>query len=526
MLSPDRLIPIENAMRNIVFLFLAGMMEAMSGLVGDLGQALTGAFSGDEPKKDVAAEIRQAMTPEQLGLFEEMEGETEQDSTSRTRILAALDDSTADELLALLPGPEYGLPPLTEKLAPEALLGYCHLLESGDESLQASVREFAQRLQALGEPKNAAELEASAAERMSPAGEVPVKVEIDRASCGEGIEVGPALDEIASAMQQLFLGAPAWKKERVGAIREVHIRAVATPEEKSFVPAADRFDIAVCLTGGPEGWFDGWELSRALSEDWQTEARDQALAVRAARAISLAEGFTAEVSGVRVVVPAEDSDLRPFGDDPGTTVAVTLRRAAGGITKFVSASSRVVACTDDKGGDLSQAADPAGSSSPDFGSFPKLKSDGTACLLEVDLPGNPTLDASELRLRADLTFQVADGTEDHEAKVRWKEGATFTLNDIPFTVTGVSDGGWAFEVTIQTNKHLDELALFRFVKADGEEVGVGSGGSSMTDMGDEVTEVRTLRFESSIDGGRLIGAFWVGQRDVQIPIEVAVRLGL
>ena len=36
MLTPDRLGPIENAIRNIAFLLMAGMMQAMSSLMGDL----------------------------------------------------------------------------------------------------------------------------------------------------------------------------------------------------------------------------------------------------------------------------------------------------------------------------------------------------------------------------------------------------------------------------------------------------------------------------------------------------------
>ncbi len=523
MLTPDRLGPIENAIRNIAFLLMAGMMQAMSSLMGDLSQTLHDAFGGDQ-KRDVAAEVREHMTGDQSKMLEEMIAEAKPDTAMQTRLVSKLDDETADHLLQVITAEDYGLPPLTEALDPPALLAYYQLLQEEREPLTSAVQEFAGTLQALTQPQNRLELQQDMEGRLSSMIGEPVKVEIDK-SCGEELGAAPQLDAVVSAYQQLAWTD--WKKRELAKVDVVRVKNVKSVEKVAHRRNGAALELDACVAEGDVGIVSGDVLSAALDEEMMKSAQEALIAARAKRSIAGLDGIQLEISGLRVIQPTAttEQDLRPFSVESGTTIAITLRRADGGLTAFTSEQSVLRSAVDDQGKDLFIADDPASSSSAEFGSFPTLNAEGTACLLEVELPGVPTSGARHIALDLDLAFEIATGVNELTTPVTWKTGGHFKVGTLPFEVTSYEADDYGTRVDLKTNKSLDDLAGFRFISSGGEELPVSITSSSRMGMDDDLTEERQLSFEGAVQKGKLIVRMWKGKRVVIVPVKVEVGVG-
>ncbi|MFN8546948.1 MAG: hypothetical protein U0527_03000 [Candidatus Eisenbacteria bacterium] len=523
MLTPERLDPIAHAIRNIAFLLMAGMMQAMSSLMGDLSQTLHDAFGGDQ-KRDVAAEVRQHMTGDQTKMLEEMIAEAKPDSAIQARLLSKLDDETADRLIANLTQESYGLPPLTEELDAPALLAYYQLLESGQEPLTSAVQDFASTMQSLTQPTNRAELQEDMTGRLSSLVGEPVKVEIDK-SCGEGIDAMPALDEVVSAYQSIAWTD--WKKRGLAKIDFVRVRNVKAVEKVTFRHKPDALEIDACIAEGSAGVVSSSVLSEAIDADITKEAQAAMIAAREKRLITGPEGITLELSGLRVIqpTPGDEQDLRPFGYDGGTSLALTLRRAAGGITTFDSEHSTLRSAVDDKGKDLTQPDDPTSNSSGGFGSFPTIGANGSACLLELNLLGVPSDGASHIALDLDLALELATGVNEFPVQVRFADGAHFKAGTIPFEVVSVESDDSSTSVDLKTNKSLGDLAGVKFTDAKGNDVPVSITSSSTYGSEDDLSEERTLYFQAPVEKGKLTLRMWKGKKSVTVPLKTEVSIG-
>lgn len=526
MLSPDRLEPFENALRNVACLLMAGMIETFGGLMGDLGQAMTDAFSPDGQKNDVAAEIRENMTAEHLKLFSEAESEMGMDDDARARILSKIDDATADQLLGLLRSVDVGLPPLTDKLPPEALLGYLHLMQQGNEEVGAAIGQFAAGMEALMRPQSATELEAEYSRRMSDVAGSSVVVEIDRKSCGEGVEAAAALDQINSAYQWISMGGDGAKK-RLTEIQQVRVRCVKGVEEKGYKLDGATLEVAVALAAEYDGLVDGSEMSSGIQAGWAEEAAVRMREARLAKSVKGPNGMSLEVSGLRLVAPVDPQDgseLRAFSYDAGTDIALTIRAANGGLIGFRTEES-TFAVRDDRGGDLATSDDPSRSSAS-FGSFPSLSPEGHAALIELDLPGLPSEGATRIDLDLTLAFEQAAGTTESKAKVKFTDNATFKLGAAKITVVSVVTNDWGTEVNLRTSESLADLANVWFVDSEGNEQQCSIQSSSTYGGGEDLVEERTLSFPYPVESGVLTGIFWKDRKTVVWPVKASVTLGM
>lgn len=525
MLSPDRLAPFEHALRNVAALMMAGMIQAFGGLMGDLGQVMNDAFSGGNSKHDVAAEIRESMNEEQRKLLADAQAEMQMDEQMRARILARVDDATADELLALLRGIDVGLPDLTQEMPPEALLGYSHLLAAGDERVTTPIGQFATRMEEITQSRTAAELEEEFGARLGSVSGSKVAVAIDRKTTGEAREAAPILDEVQSAFQWLSLDSSA-KKARLAEIHEVRVRGVRSMAQRGFSLEKGALDVRAALSeegGIPEGR----EIAEAITEQWTAEYQDRARAARAARAVSGPNGLSLEVAGLRVTAPMSPSDpddLRPFHEEPGTTVAFVVRSANGGLIEFDSNQS-TLAARDDSGRDLTASEDPSRSSAG-FGSFPSIGPDGKACGFEIHLPELPAEGAEQLELELSLAFELANGTAESSGKVRFQDGAKFTVAGLPFQVASVESDDWGTRVNLASPRSLENVAGYRFVTSKGEAIECSVVSSSTMGGDDDIQEERMLSFGAPVEAGTLSIATWKDRKVVTWPVRVRVGLGM
>ena len=180
----------------------------------------------------------------------------------------------------------------------------------------------------------------------------------------------PTYGAVQVALNAIKL-ACASKKGKIDRIDVVRVRNVKTVEKVTFRHKADALEIDACIAEGSAGVVSSSVLAEALDGEITKQAQAAMIAAREKRAITGPEGMTLELSGLRVIqpTPGDEQDLRPFGYDGGTTLALTLRRGAGGITAFDSEHSTIRSAVDDQGKDLTQPDDPTSSSSGGFGAF-------------------------------------------------------------------------------------------------------------------------------------------------------------
>lgn len=132
----------------------------------------------------------------------------------------------------------------------------------------------------------------------------------------------------------------------------------------------------------------------------------------------------------------------------GTSIALTLVRAAGGVMKFDPARSRIEQVTDSKGKDLAEprkVADADGvTMGPGFGK-PQLAEEGTSAGIILELPQPPSPGSNAIHFKASLALLCCDETVEHQAlKIDLtKAGSKFEAGPYRFEVTRPEESGKA-----------------------------------------------------------------------------------
>jgi hypothetical protein len=249
------------------------------------------------------------------------------------------------------------------------------------------------------------------------------------------------------------------------------------------------------------------------------------------------------VQGVRVVKapPGGDDTLRAFNDVSGTTVGLIITVPQGGLVVFDSDSSRVKSFMDNKGKDLTKPEPgaiveirPEGWA---FQAFPRISDDRKYCSVAVSMPGIPTKQATTLTLSGHLVLKIAKEKRDFTAEqVPLQAGAKINAGTIPLTIqrTGKPQFGAddAFEVQFQARQNLDGIARIQFFDATGkkieaEEHGRGEGrwsGNLPTASGYEAT--LDYRLKSAVDAAKIVVTCWTDMKEVSMPFDLTVSLGL
>lgn len=530
MITPDKLSMIEHAMRNVGALFASAMMQGLAEALGQLAGALDPAvLTGQAPPRDLTAEVQKAMTPETLSLFEEAEN-SEEMKAAFARVEERIDDAMADAMITTLTSVDVGLPPLTQKVPSEVLAGYLVLLNGGHEPLREAVGSFMAQMESLLAPRTAAELEETYSQKLSSITGGAVQFQVDRATCGEGIDAMPQAGQVESAFQQLAMWDD-WKKSRLAKVERVVVRGVPELDGRGFTLAGGLLAVSAVVSSGADGVLYSQDLSSAIEEQWKAEVAAERRALRGQRSIDLGHGFTGEVTGVRLVAPMDENqseDLRAFSEYAGLAVVLLIRNEQGPFVSFDSESSKIVACTDDQGGDLLSSALSVRDERPEFGSFPKVTADGTAASIEVRLPALPKPGATQVHLETMLTFKVGGPISEHHAPLPLEVGAQFTCGPYTFEVSNVSDGDSTLDVTITARVGLEALAYLRFRATNGDDIAPRYVSSSRSGWENDITEEREISFDKESLPESL--ELWIGTWDsidtLELPASFEFGLGL
>jgi hypothetical protein len=153
------------------------------------------------------------------------------------------------------------------------------------------------------------------------------------------------------------------------------------------------------------------------------------------------------VAGIRVTglgLGANGTELKPFNESPGTTVAIAILAPKGtGIVDIDDHASKLDAFNDDKGQSLMEEGR--------VGPFPHITEDGTAALIEVEVRARPSAGASSVSVQGSVAMTLAGGSKPtRAANVKLDANATFKMGATTLTISDpkVEDDATQFTVNL------------------------------------------------------------------------------
>ena len=224
--------------------------------------------------------------------------------------------------------------------------------------------------------------------------------------------------------------------------------------------------------------------------------------------------------GIRVTglgLGANGSELKPFNESPGTSVALAIEAPKGsGIVDIDDDASKLEAFSDDKGQSLMEEGR--------VGPFPHVTEDGSAALVEVEVRARPSAGASSVSVQGTVAMTLAGGSKAVRAtNVKLDAGQTFKLGATTVTISDpkVEDEETQFTINLPRSllQTIREVRYFDAKNASIEGHRRGSGyfnEKAELELSAKTTEKAiTLEFE-----------LWQNLRTVKVPFSVAAGLGV
>ncbi len=225
-------------------------------------------------------------------------------------------------------------------------------------------------------------------------------------------------------------------------------------------------------------------------------------------------------TAIRVVGPglgANGSELRPFNEQPGTTVALSVQAPRGsGIVAIDDDASKLEAFSDDKGQSLLEEGR--------VGPFPKVAEDGSVALFEVEVRARPSTGATSVSVQGTIAMTVAGGSKPiRAASVRLEEGQSFKIGSATLTIGETSVEGDARKITFGLPRSvLSTIREVRFFDAKNAPIEARRTGSGY------FNEKAQLEVEAQTKDKTATVEFemWQNLRTIKVPFKVQAGLGL
>ena len=238
--------------------------------------------------------------------------------------------------------------------------------------------------------------------------------------------------------------------------------------------------------------------------------------------------------GLRIVKPAPEGqdDLRAFSWTTGTTIALLVSAPKGGLIAFDDDASELKLFLDDKRSDLLKAkpADEMFGRDAGFGMMPSISEDGKYCLVEANVVGVPTEGSTRLAVGGDLVVKMATEKKDFTAEsVALKKGTKVEAGSIPMTISEAGEPDWGdapLAITLEAKTSLDTVADIQFFDVDGKEIESETAGESSMGFGNQVTVDRTYNLGRKVDTANITITYWTDLKNVTVPFQVVVGVGL
>lgn len=246
---------------------------------------------------------------------------------------------------------------------------------------------------------------------------------------------------------------------------------------------------------------------------------------------------TAEARGIRIVGAGEGADfqdyVRPFNWGEGTSVALLVRRAEGGIIDIDRDDSTVTRFEDSTGTDLlkkpkQRSTKMMFTSQSGFGSMPDIKKDGTAAMLELSGPGLPAKEATELKVQGTVSLVCANTKKRFTQELELKVGSKVTVGPVPLEITKVGKPDWgdaAMAVTFKATQKLDGIAGISF-SSQGQKIETKDGGYTSMQSFNIIKVEKTINFPRKVVAATIEIEAWQDMKHLEVPFNLTVGLGL
>jgi len=207
----------------------------------------------------------------------------------------------------------------------------------------------------------------------------------------------------------------------------------------------------------------------ALAQSKQAPTKGKQPAPPAAKAPAAASAPAnlpqVSVIGVRVVglgLGANGTELKPFNESPGTSVALGIAAPKGtGIVDIDDHGSKLDAFTDDKGQSLMEEGR--------VGPFPHITEDGSAAIVELEVRARPSPGSSSVAAQGTIAVSLAGGSKPNRApNVRLENGQTFKIGTTTITLSDVKSEDASTRFTLNLPRSLyTTIRAIRFFDAKG-----------------------------------------------------------
>jgi hypothetical protein len=260
-----------------------------------------------------------------------------------------------------------------------------------------------------------------------------------------------------------------------------------------------------------------------------------AAALVAAAGIGAAQPGAAGPISVRVVglcVTADtgsDMMMRPFNEEPGTSLALLIESKDKTIVQLNDEESRLASIKDDKGKDLSAGGRAPGMfTMQSFGS--QVSEDGRAALYTVHGPQVPGGGASLVKAEGAvaLTLGTQKATERQKA-VALRAGSKITVGPVPMDIVEVgTDGQWGKAMSLQLRARQDMAAICAIKFYDGAGKEVESQVFSTMTMGGlgSVTVTKEIGLDTKLTAADVEVEYWKGLEKASVPFAVQAGIAL
>jgi hypothetical protein len=224
------------------------------------------------------------------------------------------------------------------------------------------------------------------------------------------------------------------------------------------------------------------------------------------------------VAALRIVsggFGANGSELRPFNEEPGTSVALAVVPPAGaGLVEFDERASRIQAFADDKGQNLLEQGR--------FGPFPKIAEDGSVAVVDLEVRGRPSPGATSLNLQGTVALTMASGSKPTKLPaIQLAPSKTMRLGTATITVKTMEASEDGLEVTLALSRAvLKTIRGVKFFDPKGAEIESRRSSSGYMNDAAEV-EFRLKGAEKNV-----VVEFDVWQNLRQVNAPVSVEIGL
>ncbi len=236
------------------------------------------------------------------------------------------------------------------------------------------------------------------------------------------------------------------------------------------------------------------------------------------------------VKGLRIVTQpyAGEQTMRAFHWFAGTTLALQVDAASGGLIELDTQASKLESMTDDMDTDLLKKGDQGRVSTSGISGLVIFSEDGKAAMIEISAPETPHRAATEIRAKGTLAFRQATIKTTFDDIVTLRKRSSVHAGPIPLTVVRVGKPDWGSEplgVTLRATQDTSAITDIRFLDVRGSPIVFRKLGSVRMGTPDQVKFDMSFELTRKVEVVTIEIDYWEDLRTITVPFEVRASVG-